>query len=77
MHSLNRFETTSRGGFGESGSIRIQWSVRTRRNWFEPIPLSQCGLAFRHNVIDSCTDYKTTYGMGHKKFPFQKCDCAN
>ena len=22
--SLNRFETTSRGGFGESGSIRIQ-----------------------------------------------------
>ena len=29
--SLNGFETTSRGGFGESGSIRIQWSVRTRR----------------------------------------------
>ena len=45
--SLNRFETTSRGGFGESGSIRIQWSVRTRRNRFEPIPLSQCGQAFR------------------------------
>ena len=28
--SLNWFEITSRGGFGESGSIRIQWSVRTR-----------------------------------------------
>ena len=45
--SLNRFETTSRGGFGESGLIRIQWSMRTRRNRFEPIPLSQCGQAFR------------------------------
>ena len=44
--SLNWFETISRGGFGESGSIQIQWSVRTRRNWFEPIPLSQCGQAF-------------------------------
>ena len=38
--SLNWFETTSGCGFGESGSIWIKWSVRTRRNRFEPIPLS-------------------------------------
>ena len=25
--SLNRFKTTSRGGFSESNAIRIQWSV--------------------------------------------------
>ena len=43
--SLNRFETTSLGGFGESGLIQIQWLVRTRQNRFEPIPLSQCGPA--------------------------------
>ena len=50
--SLNRFEITSRGGFGESGSIRIQWSVRTRRNLFEPIPLSQCRQALiAHHLI--------------------------
>ena len=43
--SLNRFETTSRDGFGEFGSIQIQWSVRTWQNRLEPIPLSQCGQA--------------------------------
>ena len=45
--SLNRFETTSRGGFGESGLTRIQWSVWTRRNRFEPILLLPCGQALR------------------------------
>ena len=45
--SLNRFETTSRGGFGESDSIQIQCSVRTWQNWLNPIPLSQCGQAVR------------------------------
>ena len=46
--SLNRFKTTSRGGFGESGLIQIQWSMRTQRNRFEPIPLSQCRQALSY-----------------------------
>ena len=49
--SLNWFETTSRGGFDESGSIRFQWSVRTQRNQFEPSPLLQCGQAFRLKLM--------------------------
>ena len=41
--SLNQFETTSGGGFGESDSIWIQWLVRTRRNRLDSILLLQCG----------------------------------
>ena len=49
--SLNRFETTSRGGFGE-------WSVWTRRNQFEPIPLLQCGRALRATCTSGLGSYK-------------------